>query len=250
MLEYAVRSHPGCIRETNEDRFYVPPESGPLIFAVADGMGGHAAGEVASSLAIETVEKNISKIAEKWREYGFVFFRDYLEKTILDANENILKMQEQKPELRGMGTTLTVAVFFNDELLTGHVGDSQAHLFNRSGHMQITEDHSLVMELLKNGEIELEEMYTHPQRNFLTRALGTSPALKVDFYVTDIKPGDYILLCTDGLTTMLRPGEVREIIFSCPDLETAANRLLARANALGGLDNITFVLIHFLKGEN
>jgi len=248
MLRYAVRSHPGCIRETNEDRFYIPPENGPLIFAVADGMGGHVAGEVASSIAIETLETNISVLTEKLSKCDLINIRDYLQQSILEANENILDMQLQKPELKGMGTTFTVAAFFNkNELLTGHVGDSQAHLFNKSGHLQITEDHSVVMELLKNGEIKHEEIYTHPQRNFLTRALGTTTSLKIDFYRNDIIPGDYILLCTDGLTSMLRPREIQEIILHSEDLEAAANELINKANAQGGLDNITFVLIHYFE---
>jgi protein phosphatase len=248
MLKYAVRSHPGCIREKNEDRFYVPPESGPLIFAVADGMGGHVAGEVASSVAIETLEKNISVLTEMFSRCDLINIRDCLEQSILEANENILNMQLQKPELKGMGTTFTVVAFFNkNELLTGHVGDSQAHLFNKSGHLQITEDHSVVMELLKNGEIKPEEVYTHPQRNFLTRALGAASPLKIDFYITSIIPGDFILLCTDGLTSMLRPMQVEEIILQSTDLEAAANELVSKANAMGGLDNITFVLIHYLE---
>ena len=248
MLKYAVRSHPGCIREKNEDRFYIPPKSGPLIFAVADGMGGHVAGEVASSIAIETLEKNISAFKEKLLSNDFIEIRNYLEQSILQANENILNMQLRNPELKGMGTTFTAAVFFNkNELLTGHVGDSQAHLFNKLGHIQITEDHSVVMELLKNAEIKPDEVYTHPQRNLLTRALGTSSPLKIDFYLTGVVPGDFILLCTDGLTSMLRPAEIREIILEVADLEDAANELINRANAMGGLDNITFILINYVE---
>jgi serine/threonine protein phosphatase PrpC len=250
MLEHIVRSHPGCIREKNEDSYYVSSTGGRPFFAVADGMGGHAAGEVASFLAVETLQKNVSRHLADLHPYNPVKIKDFLTQSILQANENILAQQMQKPELKGMGTTLTVSVFFNDKFLTGHVGDSQVHLFNASGHYQVTEDHSIVMELLKNKEIAPEDVYNHPRRNILTRALGTSSSLEIDFYTTTIQKNDYILLCTDGLTNMLRPDEIQEIIFRSVHLEEAADQLLARANALGGWDNITFVLIHCKKGES
>ncbi|MGI6328490.1 MAG: Stp1/IreP family PP2C-type Ser/Thr phosphatase [Dethiobacteria bacterium] len=248
MLRFTVRSHPGCIRDKNEDCFFIPPENGPFIFAVADGMGGHAAGEVASSLSIEALEKNISKYSGKLSHYNLTEMKIFLEDSILEANKEILDIQNQLADLKGMGTTFTVAVFFHQELLVGHIGDSQAYLFNNSGYVQITEDHSLVTELLKNGEIGPDEVYDHPQRHLLTRALGTSPSLVVDFYTKSIKSGDCILLCTDGLTSVLRPAEIKEILFqyNCLEgdhLEKAADKLLNKANELGGPDNITFEII-------
>ena len=195
MLKFVVRSHPGCVRQKNEDRFYVPPESGLPVFAVADGMGGHVAGEVASSMAIDTLEKNFSALTENFSHYDMNQIKKYLENTIHEANENIINMQLRKPELKGMGTTLTAAVFLNNNLLTGHVGDSQAHLFNKSGHVQITEDHSVVMELLKNGEIKPHEVYNHPQRNFLTRALGTASSLKLILISLLSARGLYTAVC-------------------------------------------------------
>ena len=213
-------------------------------------MGGHAAGEVASFLAIEALRENVSKHSTDLSFYDPDKIRDFLSQSILQANENILIQQMQKPEQKGMGTTLTVSVFFNDEFLTAHVGDSQVHLFNASDYCQVTEDHSVVMELLKNKEIAPEDIYDHPRRNILTRSLGTSSSLEIDFYVTAIQEKDYILLCTDGLTNMLRPNEIQEIVLRNAHLEEAADQLLARANALGGLDNITFVLIQYKKGES
>ena len=250
MLEHTIRTHPGCIRKKNEDSYYVSSADGHSFFAVADGMGGHAAGEVASHLAIEALQNNVSKYLSDLSLDDQVKIRDFLMRSIFEANENILAQQIQKPEQKGMGTTLTVSVFFNDELFTGHVGDSQVHLFNASGHYQVTEDHSVAMELLKNKEIAPEDVYDHPRRNILTRALGTSSFLEIDFYTTVLQERDYILLCTDGLTNMLRPPEIRDIIFRSANLEEAADQLLARANALGGWDNITFVLIQFKKGES
>jgi PPM family protein phosphatase len=246
MLKYTVRSHPGCIRDKNEDRFFVPPERGPFIFAVADGMGGHAAGEVASSLSIKALEQNISRLPDQFPPYSLKYMRDFLEKSILEANNDILDIQNENPYFKGMGTTFTVAVFFHKQLLVGHIGDSQAFLFHESEFSQITEDHSVVTELLKKGEITPDEVYNHPQRHLLTRALGTSSDLKIDFYVTGVSSGDYLLLCTDGLTAVLRPAEIQKLIFEHVDLEKAANQLLNKANELGGPDNITFVLIYFV----
>lgn len=249
MIRYVARSHPGCIREKNEDYYYLPPEGGPRIFAVADGMGGHAAGEVASFLSIQTLGKKVAEVSSEIDGYDLLEMKHFLEKVIFEANQNILRAQDEKIELSGMGTTFTVAVFFKDELLVGHVGDSQVHVFNDKGHVQVTEDHSLAMELLKNGEIKPEEVYSHPQRHLLTRALGTSSFLKVDYYIFNIRSGDYILLCTDGLTSMLRPDEIYHVIckYKYPDI--IADELIKKANENGGFDNITIILVYLDKGE-
>lgn len=243
MLKFTARSHRGCKREKNEDRFYVPPENGPFLFAVADGMGGHAAGEVASSLAIDLLGK---KYREQLQTLQGVTFQDcqvFLQELIREANEEILAAQRQNQDFEGMGTTLTVVIFLDNEFLVGHVGDSQVHLINEKMCLQITEDHSLVAVLVKNGEIAPEEAHNHPQRHLLTRALGTISSYKVDFYRAKSQKGDYILLCTDGLSSMLRSEQIKEIIMSSGDIEFAADELVRQANDFGGLDNITFILI-------
>ncbi|MEW5921790.1 MAG: Stp1/IreP family PP2C-type Ser/Thr phosphatase [Bacillota bacterium] len=248
MVLYAVRSHRGCIREINEDRYFIPPQEGPCIFAVADGMGGHAAGEVASSMAIKILEQSVKEISENFHQLSQVQAEEFLLSAIQQANTEIIHAQEQQNELKGMGTTLTAAFIRGRELLIGHVGDSQAYIFRDDGFYQLTEDHSLVMELLKNGEINAEEVYTHPQRHLITRFLGIASPVSVDFYVTTSQPGDYLLLCTDGLTAMLRPPEIKELLFSGEgkSLDTIADELLSRANSRGGPDNITFALIHLI----
>lgn len=243
MLSFTARSERGCVREKNEDRYLVPPKSGPLVFAVADGMGGHAGGEVASSLSIDTLQEHIVRFSEKSCFSSPVKLRSCLEKAVLESNEVIINEQKRNPELEGMGTTLTVASVLEEELFVAHVGDSQVHLFGEAGHCQITEDHSLVMELLKNGEIEPHEAQKHPQRHLLTRALGSSSLLTVDFYISNIQDGNVILLCTDGLTSMVEPQEIYEVVAN-KELEEAADQLLELAKARGGLDNITFILIH------
>ena len=246
MISYAFRSHRGRVRETNEDRFFIPPQEGPLIFAVADGMGGHVAGEVASSLAVRVLGKKVEQISEDLHQLGQTQAEDFLRTIIEEANTEIVKAQEQQKELKGMGTTFTAAFIRGRNLLVAHVGDSQAHIFRGDENFKLTEDHSLVMELLKNGEINVEEVYTHPQRHMITRFLGIGDQVSGDFYTLTMEPGDHLLLCTDGLTEMLRPADVGEVLKEAgarADLEGIADKLLSQANNRGGSDNITFILI-------
>ncbi len=247
MVLYAVRSHRGRVREINEDRYYIPPRHGPCIFAVADGLGGHAAGEVASSLAVRVLAQYVDKISENFHRFSQTQAQDFLLSAIQQANTEIIKAQEQREELKGMGTTMTVAFIREKELLIGHVGDSQAFLFRDQAFSQLTEDHSLVMELLKNGEINAEDLYTHPQRHLITRFLGLASSVPVDFSSSECRAGDYLLLCTDGLTAVVRPPEITELLFQegMRSLETVAEELLSLANNRGGPDNITFTLIFF-----
>lgn len=245
MLNFSFRSHRGCKREKNEDRFFVPPENGPSLFAVADGMGGHTAGEVASSISITTVQEKFANSFQNMTQFETPLIKELLEKTVLQANENIIMAQERDSLLQGMGTTLTVLFLLERELLVAHVGDSQAHIFSQNSHIQVTEDHSLAMELLRNGEISPEELHKHPQRNYLTRALGTTSELSVDTFSVVLQDGDYILLCTDGLTSMLRPSAIQQIINRSISLEEISDELIQTANSIGGDDNITFILIKY-----
>jgi len=247
MLPYTARSHRGCVRETNEDRFFVPSKEGPLIFAVADGMGGHAGGEVASSLAIKVFANSVRRISENFQQLARKQAEEFLFAAIQRANTEIINTQEQNSELKGMGTTMTAAFIQGREIIIGHVGDSQAFIFRDNSFFQLTEDHSLVMELLKNGEIAAEALYTHPQRNLITRFLGFTSPVSIDLNVSEARSGDYLLLCTDGLTAMLCPDEIGQLLFhgNMINLEYMADELLSRANDRGGQDNITFVLVHF-----
>ncbi len=247
MLEFSVRTHRGRVREKNQDCYFVP-SNGPIhLFAVADGMGGHAAGEVASSLSIQAIQDQIVPVRHARENFDPPRLEEFLHTAFLDANERILQAQKENTELEGMGTTLTVAAVLKGELLVGHVGDSQAHLFRDGEHQQITEDHSLVMELWKNGEIKQDELRTHPQRHMLTRALGTPSPPQVDFYHVALQSDDMVLLCTDGLTSMLPLEPLREIIYSAEALEDKVQTLVTKANDQGGLDNITVLLIRVLQ---
>ena len=243
MLEFTARTHRGCKREKNEDRFFVPPENGPFLFAVADGMGGHAAGEVASTIAIDLLEDKYYKQLDILQQGDPQVCRTFLEEMVLEIHETILAAQQINSTFEGMGTTLTVMLRVGEEFLVGHVGDSQLHFLREEECLQITEDHSVVAELIRNGEIGLDEAKNHPQRNMLTSALGAVLTYKIDFYCARPQRGDCILLCTDGLTAMIKPKEVLKIVNRFGDLEAAADGLLRQANASGGLDNITFILI-------
>jgi len=243
MIDFSVGSHRGRVREKNQDCYYVPPAGGPPIFAVADGMGGHAAGEVASSLSIQALKEKIDQNFDNSTGNGPSRLEHFLEEAIGKANERIMKAQEDNPELDGMGTTCTIAVFLEKKLFIGHVGDSQVHLFNQDEHQQLTEDHSLVMELFKTGEITADEMQAHPQRHMLTRALGTLDQVEVDIYFSEVQTNDYVLLCTDGLTSMLPIETIQELVLGPDSLDGKVEQLIHRANASGGLDNITVLLV-------
>lgn len=230
MLAHALTDI-GKVRETNEDSFVCQP---PL-FVVADGMGGHVAGEIASRLASETVSLHVGAHA------GEVNPQTLLSQAITQANLLIHRMAKEKSEYAGMGTTLTAAYVEGPRLYWGHVGDSRLYLLRDGALRQVTEDHSLVGELVRNGSITAEEALVHPHRNILTRAVGTGETIRVDTGSLDLMPGDAMLLCTDGLTNLVTDTDIAASMgmggAQVPDA------LVARANAAGGLDNITVIFV-------
>jgi protein phosphatase len=201
-------------------------------------MGGHRAGEVASSVALRILERELGS-----RLAGGAPPEKALVDCVQEANRYIFEMSGHNPEWAGMGTTITACLKREQELFVAQVGDSRAYLLRDGVIARLTEDHSLVQELVKKGGITEEQAFTHPQRNVLTRALGTERSLKVDLYRAQVNPGDLILLCTDGLTVYLRPEELLLAISAAPDLDLAVQSLLARALACGGSDNITMILV-------
>src|SRR5437588_5928137 len=227
--QYAVASDTGRRRRRNEDNYVVAP---PL-FAVADGMGGAQAGEVASSLAASALEAGTSE------DLGAAERVDAL---IQEANRRIFDRASTDPAASGMGTTMTVALVEGMTVAIGHVGDSRAYLV-RGEHMeQLTEDHSLVNELLKTGKLSEEEAQVHPQRSVITRAVGTDPDVDVDAFTIDAEEDDVFLLCSDGLTDMVEDEEILELVHEHREhLEKAVKALVAAANRGGGDDNITAV---------
>ena len=226
---YAVASDTGRRRRRNEDNYVVAP---PL-FAVADGMGGAQAGEVASKLAASALEGGTTE------ELGGL---ERLDALIQEANRRIYDRASTDPTASGMGTTMTVALVEGMSVMIGHVGDSRAYLVRGESMEQLTEDHSLVNELVKSGKLSEEEAHIHPQRSVITRAVGTDPDVDVDAFTIEAEDGDVFLICSDGLTDMVEDVDILELIDSNrDDLDTAVRSLVQFANKEGGEDNITAV---------
>jgi serine/threonine protein phosphatase PrpC len=222
-------SNTGNKRRRNEDSYVVAP---PL-FAVADGMGGAQAGEVASKLAAAALEDT---------DPGSTGGVERVVELIQEANRRVYERSNADPAASGMGTTITAALVEGDNVTFGHVGDSRAYLVRDGVIEQLTEDHSLVNELMKSGKLSAEEAETHPQRSVITRALGTDPDVDVDTFVVEARENDLFLICSDGLTTMVGDDDILELLEKFhDDLDRAAKSLVAAANRAGGEDNITVV---------
>jgi serine/threonine protein phosphatase PrpC len=219
----------GRKRRRNEDAYVVDP---PL-FAVADGMGGAQAGEVASQLAAAVLREAPGEEGDAEQRVVSL---------IQEANRQIYERARSDAHASGMGTTITAAMLAGDQVAIGHVGDSRAYRIRGGDLEQLTEDHSLVADLMRSGRLTPEEAEMHPQRSVITRALGTDPDVDVDTLAVDTQPGDVFLLCSDGLTTMVADEEILQALSEHDTLERAAKALVKAANRRGGEDNITIVL--------
>lgn len=228
----------GLLRPHNEDALLLIDTHG--VFAVADGMGGHAAGEVASHLAVEAIEETLAKRTEQLE----VSIPELLLQAVEDANQRIARQMDEHPECRGMGTTVVIAVVHGGHFWVAHVGDSRAYLLRDNELRQLTTDHSLVNELVRLGMLSREQAARDPRRNVVTRALGSGTVVVPDIQHEQLLAGDRILLCSDGLTTMLGDRTIRELL-SQPDLslDEICMRLVQAANDAGGEDNVTVVLV-------
>jgi protein phosphatase len=226
----------GRKRRRNEDAFVLQP---PL-FAVADGMGGAQAGEVASKLAAAALEDT---------DHGQLRGPEGVVALIQEANRRVYERSNEDPSASGMGTTMTVAMLEDGHVVIGHVGDSRAYLVRDGALEQLTEDHSLVNELMKSGKLSPEEAETHPQRSVITRALGTDPDVDVDTFTVEAREGDLFLLCSDGLTSMIGDAEILGVLERHrTDLDRAVRALVQEANRGGGEDNITVVAFEIAAG--
>jgi len=226
-----LRTDIGKLRKQNEDAAWF--DEARAVFAVADGMGGHLAGEVASRMAIEAVQR----MARENERPGIAALRE----AVACAHETILAHAQDHIECAGMGTTLSVLWLGENYAYIAHVGDSRIYRLREGSLTQITQDHSLVEELVRAGLITREQARTHPRRNIITRALGTHGENEPDLLVTDVQDGDVFLLCTDGLTGMVPDDEIERTLRDC-GMEAAADRLLALALDAGGRDNVTLIL--------
>ncbi len=227
--ETTEKTDTGRQRRGNEDSSFA---RAPL-FVVADGMGGAQAGEVASQIAVEVFEQGLPDSGSP---------EERLASRVQEANRRIYERSVTKHEQAGMGTTLTAALLDEDQLAIAHVGDSRAYLFRDGALQRLTSDHSLVGELVRQGKLTEEQAEEHPQRSIITRALGPEPTVDVDTWTYPVRAGDVLLLCSDGLTSMIAEEHIGEVLSTAPDLRTAADRLIDDANAAGGRDNITVVL--------
>ncbi|MDW7651907.1 MAG: Stp1/IreP family PP2C-type Ser/Thr phosphatase [Bacillota bacterium] len=234
----------GKVRDNNEDRYLIWHSEPFLLCAVADGMGGHAAGEVASALALVTLKgyltdhrDEITAAMDKGRNLQY-----FLHDMLAAANRAVLEEGKLKPERSGMGTTLTMVLQARNQYWVAHIGDSRACLIRNNELIHLTEDHTLVSQLLRNGQISEEESNGHPQRHILTRALGTDDVARFDIMAQSFQPGDKILLSTDGLHGLVEESEILQALQADCEPKDVLAGFVALANERGGHDNITAVL--------
>jgi protein phosphatase len=251
-IEVAGTSHVGMKRNHNEDSYLVMPDQ--CLFCVADGMGGHSAGEVASRIAVDELAeffKMTSRDEEMTWPYKMDKKHTYEENRLATgiklANRRIFERQSSDAKYRGMGTTIVTLYFTGSSALVGHVGDSRVYLFRRGALRQITEDHSLVNDYMKQRKLSAQEIesFREKYKNVIIRALGMKDTVQVDLGKLEPQDGDMFLLCSDGLSTMIPDDQIQGALQQNQDLNAAATRLIDLANAAGGADNVTCVLARY-----
>lgn len=239
----ASRSDVGRVRDSNEDSVFVNPDSG--VFVVADGMGGHAAGEVASAIASRTIGGSACRPCGSLEAQA-----EQLVEAFLEAGREISRQVEEDPSRSGMGTTATVLRLRREgSFVVAHIGDSRAYLRRDDTLRRVTRDHSWVQEQVERGVISPDQARGHPQSNIITRALGTDPRPTPDLYPGELQPGDLFLLATDGLTDMVEEEEIAGMLGGAGSLEETADALVQAAIRAGGLDNVTVLLVRVEEAE-
>jgi protein phosphatase len=257
-MRIGATTHQGMIREVDEDSLLtldlrmVQDSRGRSwgLFIVADGMGGHDAGEIASGLAIRgaaevVLSAYLAPTVESDAQYEEARLREIVQKAILQANDYVLR--EAQARGNDMGTTITMALVAGDRAVIGNIGDSRTYIYRDGALRRVSKDHSLVMRLVDIGQITEDDIYTHPQRNAVLRSLGDKPELEVDLFSERLRPGDMLFLCSDGQWEMTRDPHMAEIIGQHEDPQAACDALIVAGNANGGEDNITSVLVRFDK---
>jgi PPM family protein phosphatase len=238
-IECGVRSDSGKIRSSNEDSYIANTKS--AIFLVADGMGGHAAGEIASRMAASAVEEVLSGDGSEFTTEQLLQF------AVQKANTSVFETQRVKPECRGMGSTLTVLAFRDNQYYVAQVGDSRAYLLRDGSLNQLTQDHSLVWPLYKSAIISKEDISRHPQKNLITRSIGTQPQVEADLQRGEAFAGDVFMLCSDGLTDVLFDQDIQNLLTrNSRNPQELSELLVDAANAGGGPDNITAVVVRLI----
>jgi protein phosphatase len=234
----------GLRRENNQDCMFASSELDFPLFVLADGMGGHKAGDIASLMAVEGIEKFIRINMDKLTSEKNI--EKIIKEAISQVNEKIYLKSLEVPEYRGMGTTITMAYIYDSKIYIGHVGDSRAYLIRNNKIKQITEDHSLVNELIKNGTITASEALNHPQKNMITRAVGTSYKINLDYYNITYEHDDKLILCSDGLTDMIDENTILKTFrrYDSRKMDEICDELVVLAKKNGGKDNITVICIN------
>ncbi|MGB6974046.1 MAG: Stp1/IreP family PP2C-type Ser/Thr phosphatase [Terracidiphilus sp.] len=236
-LEVVALSDVGCQRTNNEDSYGIDADAG--LFVVCDGMGGMAAGELASSKAVKALMEHFSQTAKEQAAEG------RLRASILHANRQVFELAQSQQDLRGMGTTMVTAHVEGRRLLVGNVGDSRAYLLRGCDCVQITQDHSFVAEQVRMGSMNPEQADSSPYQSLITRAVGSAREVEPDIFTSGLEPGDMLLLTTDGLTRYADGPAIAAILQASADLATACQRLIDTAKSRGGADNVTCLLIRF-----
>jgi PPM family protein phosphatase len=238
-MEYFAASDIGNYREKNEDYYYC----GKNLFVVADGMGGHNAGEVASKVAVENFTEYFSKNLEKLIQIDQPQIQQILKSSISHANNKVYRLSIEKPEYFGMGTTLTACYINNLTAYAIHIGDSRLYVKNEKKLNLLTSDHTVVGEMFRSGLISYDETFNHPKKNFLTNVLGLSNEINADFFTINLDLGDILILCSDGLNSMLKDDFIFKIINKFKNTKQITEKLIYGAKAKGGFDNITIITI-------
>jgi serine/threonine protein phosphatase PrpC len=243
-MEIAMKSHIGCVRQVNEDYYACTVDlNGRVLAIVADGMGGHQAGDIASRLAVERIVKELRHLQG---DLSAEDEREQLMKAVLRANEEVYRYAQEHPECSGMGTTVVAALLGPTGGITAHIGDSRLYHYSANGLQLKTEDHSLVHELMKSGQITQEEAAVHPQRNILMRALGTEPEVQIDLGQFSWEEGDVVLLCSDGLSNKVHSSVMVDWLQRPLSLQSQVEGMVQHALDSGGEDNITLVAVRNL----
>ncbi|MFA9398603.1 MAG: Stp1/IreP family PP2C-type Ser/Thr phosphatase [Clostridiaceae bacterium] len=236
---YEIISDIGNYRELNEDYTSAKSIENKNLYVVADGMGGYNGGEIASKLAVDTIVNNFNNL------HSYIDEEDFLRSSIVTANKLIYENSKSIQELKGMGTTITACIIDENNMTVANVGDSCCFVIKKDYIKKITKDHSYVQELLDNGTITNSEAISHPQKNIITRALGTDDFIEIDIFKIDLNNVLYILLCTDGLSNKVSPYEIYDVIKET-NLQDSLKNLVMKSKENGSRDNITAILI---KGE-
>ena len=245
-MDYGYLTDPGKVRDHNEDSVIVTKNiSNECLLAVADGMGGHRGGEIASSIAISHIGKRFSEISSIGNKEDAI---NWIKDVVSEANVQIYKYTSENPESTGMGTTLVMAVLTRDFLLFGNIGDSSGYVLKNEKLHKITSDHTLVNLLVKSGELTEEEAKDHPRKNVLMRALGATTKVEMDVFdvETDV---DGIMLCSDGLTNMLDDEQIAKVLSEKSSIDERLNKLIVKSNNRGGTDNISVTFLEMKEGE-